>query len=152
MEGQLTLCRWCPVSQSSIHMQVITQPNPLHWDLAERWRSAANWLTFTGKSPTCTKIQPQMVKQNFCSGKAEKNSTTNFVSSLVFVYRHRQKTVGGDRGPQRLFSSQGHQSLWIVCCQGVSSDIMEARNRVKLQKICSFSGTLYRWLLPLKAA
>lgn len=77
-EGQPTLCRWCPVSQrSSIHMQVITQPNPLHRDLAERWRSAANWLTFTGKSPTCTH-NPATDGAEFLLRESRKDVTTDF--------------------------------------------------------------------------
>lgn len=88
-EGQLTRCRWCPVSQqSSIHMQVTAYPNPPHWNLAKYWRSEASWLTFTGKSPTCTHV-PATDGADFLLKENKKDVTMKSHSSFIFVYRNK---------------------------------------------------------------
>lgn len=95
----VTLYRWCPITQRSIHLHLIhtiPQPKFLHWDLAERRRFASNWLTFTRKSCTCAH-NPATDGVEFVFREGRKDMTIDSFRSVEFVYRHKKKSVGCDK-------------------------------------------------------
>lgn len=130
-EGQLTLCRWCPVSQrSGIHMHVVTKPNSPHWNLAGCWRSTANWLTFTGKSPTCTH-NPAPDGAEFLLRKSRGRDQRFCQRQVACLFTHTRKRwleVADDykEACWGCFLLGTTRVFWIVSCQGVLSDMMVA--------------------------
>lgn len=130
-EGQLTLCRWCPVSQrSGIHMHVVTKPNSPHWNPAGCSRSTANWLTFTGKSPTCTH-NPAPDGAEFLLRKSRGRDQCFCQRQVACLFTHTRKRwleVADDykEACWGCFLLGTTRVFWIVSCQGVLSDMMVA--------------------------
>lgn len=125
-----------------------------HWDLARCWRSAANSLAFTGLT-----IQSHMV-QRFCSGKAERMCPLilSAAERLLSDIRKRQSEVTDEFNEACLecFPLRATRVFWIVCCQGVSNDMMVAvwpyRERsLKEKNLFSFSKPVNRWQAALRA-
>lgn len=111
-------------------MQVITQPNPLHWALAERWRSEANWLAFTGKSPTSTH---NPATDGASAQRKQRRIWPPIPSATMCLFadiRKRQSEVmdNCNKPLRECFPLRATRTFWIVSCQCVLSDTMVARS------------------------